>query len=895
MNTKYITLPIIFCVLYTMVLAQAENKAIYQSDAYSIYKDRVEQGIFKAMVISPMEITSDYNSPDADRYSPNVSFKFSINCLDNEMLSGRDHLVTLHPENGSCVTHVQFGKQLVQTTVLAEGKNLAPNTEWILRLDMREVINSFRDKGYYTLFNGERIDEKDFKGVYVAGLSAPLTWDFNKLHTRPELQLHDPDKDGIYETRLLLNASKHEKQTSSVWKQENNAFEFPQYASDYPISDAVYNLAIDEMIKAVEPDGTFRTGKEWAGVWTRDISYSIILSMAHVQPQIAKNSLLRKVKNGRIIQDTGTGGAYPISTDRIVWAVAAWELYKVTGEKDWLSQAYGIIKNTMDDDLRNAYDLETGLVKGESSFLDWREQTYPRWMQPVDIYNSENLGTNAMHYQANRVLAQMAQLLNDLSSANVYNQNAASIKKGINARLWMNDKGYYGQYIYGRIFKSLSPRAEALGEALTVLFDIADAQQQKSVIASTPVTDFGIPCIYPQIPDIPPYHNQGIWPFVQSFWALASAKAGNEQSVLESIAAIYRPSALFLTNKENFVSGTGDFAGTQINSSNMLWSLSGSIGLVHKVLFGIDFQVDKLVFHPFVPKALAGKRSLTGFKYRNAIYNIQMEGFGNQLKSFELDGKLVNEAAIPSTLTGTHTITIILANNKIGISQINKVANCISLDTPVAHYSNGKISWNPIKGAKYYELLKNGKGLKQTNAYSINVPASDFAEYQVLAVDENHVSSFASEPVVVVNSKWFKTYEVEALVPQSNLPYKNYRGRGFVEISQTINRSIVMPVHVDRSGTYAVSFRYSNGNGPINTENKCAIRTLQVDDKTAGTIVLPQRGANEWSNWGITNAVKVKLSKGKHQLIISFESANENMNGEINQAMLDALCLYRIQ
>jgi len=98
-------------------------------------------------------------------------------------------------------------------------------------------------------------------------------------------------------------------------------------------------MALEEMINVVEPDSTFRTGKAWAGVWTRDISYSIILSMAALQPLVAKYSLMRKVKNGRIIQDTGTGGAYPVSSDRIVWAVAAWEFYKVTGSEDWLKEA----------------------------------------------------------------------------------------------------------------------------------------------------------------------------------------------------------------------------------------------------------------------------------------------------------------------------------------------------------------------------------------------------------------------------------------------------------------------------------------------------------------------------------------------------------------------------
>lgn len=873
------------------ILAQTP---VYQSTTYRIYSDKVVQGDFTAVAISPTELNSNYRSPEADKYSPNISFKFSINLRDNEMVSGKDHHITLQPENGSCVTTVQFGKQLIQTIPVSEGVNLAPNTQWTIRLDMREVFSTFREKGYYTLYNGEKLDQADFKGVYIAGNAAPLMWDFNNLHTRSELQLKDPDGDGIYETTLIMNAKSNEKQTAAHWKQVNNTSAFPQYQSDYPISDAVYNLALDEMIKAVEPDSTFRTGKEWAGVWTRDISYSIILSMAHLQPKVAKYSLLRKVKNGRIIQDTGTGGAYPASTDRMIWAVAAWELYKVTGDKDWLRQAYAIIKNSVEDDLKNAYNQQTGLIRGESSFLDWREQTYPRWMQPVDIYESENLGTNAVHYQANIVLSQMAKLLNDQTSFEKYSQVATHIKTGINTQLWMKDKGYYGQYLYGRNFKSLSPRAEALGEALCVWFGIADAQQQKSIIENTPVTDFGIPCIYPQIPGIPPYHNNAVWPFVQSYWALASAKAGNEKSVLESIAAVYRPATLFLTNKENFVADNGDFAGTQINSSNMLWSLSGNLALVHRVLFGIEYTADSLTFHPFVPSALTGKRSLTNFKYRNAVLNIELEGFGNQIKTFELDGKYSKIAAIPGTLSGTHSVKIILANNET-VGTINKVKNYTTLETPVAVYSEGVLSWNPIAGAGLYTILKNGRVFQQTINNSLLIKASDFAEYQVIAVDEKNASSFASEPVVVVSNELGKVIEIEDFAKKANFNYKNYQGSGFVEISNTINQSVTFPVETNNPGTYSISFRYANGNGPINTENKCAIRTLTVNGNFAGTIVFPQRGSNEWSNWGYTNALHVRLSKGKHQIKLSFEPSNENMNGEINQAMLDAVYVYQMK
>ena len=48
------------------------------------------------------------------------------------------------------------------------------------------------------------------------------------------------------------------------------------------------------------------------------------------------------------------------------------------------------------------------------------------------------------------------------------------------------------------ILKILSPKSEALGEALSVLFDAADADKQAAVIAHAPVNDFGVPCIYPQ-------------------------------------------------------------------------------------------------------------------------------------------------------------------------------------------------------------------------------------------------------------------------------------------------------------------------------------------------------------------------------------------------------------
>ncbi|MET4105154.1 glycogen debranching protein [Hymenobacter sp. UYP22] len=876
----------------------AEMPLIWKNEAFALYADRVEQGPHMARAVSRTELTSNYQSPANAYQDPRISFKFSLNGQDNEMAPGQDHSLVALPKAGSTAAEtpvLTFGQQFVDKTAVPINTYLVPNTPLKIRLDMRPVLAAFKKQGYYTTYKGDKLYAQDFKGVFVAGNTAPLSWDFANLSNQPGAELKDPDGNGIYEVTLVLNQPAAAKTTAGRWQQSLNTADFPQYHSSYPLTDALYNLALEEARRAVEPDSTFRTGQEWAGVWTRDISYSIILAQATLQPRVAMNSLLRKVsKQGRIIQDTGTGGAYPCSTDRMIWAVAAWEIYLVTGDREWLAKVYPIIKSSIEDDLQNAYDAQTGLVRGESSFLDWREQTYPRWMQPVDIYQSEDLGTNAVHFQANQVLTLMAEQLGEAAVARQARQQAERIRAGINQHLWQPDKGYYGQFLYGRNFLSRSPKAEALGEALSVLYGVADEARTKQVVARTPTTAFGIPCIYPQIPGIPPYHNNAVWPFVQSFWTLAAAKAGNEQAVLESMAAVYRPAALFLTNKENFVAENGDFAGTQINSSNMLWSLSGSLGLVYKVLFGMSFEPEGLVFRPFVPQALQGRRDLTGFRYRAAVLDIELQGFGNVINTITLDGQPLPAARVPATLTGRHTVRISLKNQLPAAAPTNHVANQFAPETPVVRYAAGRLSWGTVAGATGYQVLRNGQFAARTTETSVALTPATYAEYQVLAINGQGLESFASEPLPVA-AKPAQLVQLETVAARSTRPATGFSGRGFVEVSKTVNTRLSIRVTAPETGLYALDFRYANGNGPINTNNRCAIRTLRLGERQLGTVVLPQRGVDEWSNWGFSNPVLVQLTKGTHPLTLTVEPANENMHGEVNQAMLDYLRVTRVQ
>ncbi len=883
---KYLGLAIL---LFAGIACRHQPEVLYQSDAFTVYSDKVVQGDFEARVLSPEHIVSNYRSTASEQYSRLLTFKFSINEKDNERPSGHDHwLIIGEGEHESPI--INFGQDDAPNPG-DPGTKLPANYEYTFRLDMRSVLEQFDEKGYYKTFDGSKVAKEDFKEVYLAGGSEPMTWDFSNLDENG-LALKDPDGDGIYELKLLLNPVDQTSGSSKEWKLSEDISMKPQYHSNQPIVDALFNLSLEEARKNIEPDSTLRTGAKWGGVWTRDVSYSTLLAFAYHEPEVAKISLLKKVKRGQIIQDTGSGGAWPVSSDRTTWALAAWEIFKVTGDKKWLETAYQVIKNTLENDYKTIRSERTGMYCGESSFLDWREQTYPKWMSNMDIYASQNLGTNAVHYQAHIILAEMAKQLGQPYQE--YLKQAKKIKDGINKYLWMGDKGYYGQYLYGRVFLNLSPRFEALGESLAVLFDVADSAQAASIFEKSPVTPFGTTCIYPQIPGIPPYHNNGIWPFVQSYWNLATAKANNETALVHGLAAIYRAGALFLTNYENMVAQNGDYVGTEINSDRMLWSMAGNLAMVHRVFMGISFEVDGIRFSPVIPKVYDGTKTLTNFHYRDAVLDIRVKGFGNKIETIAMDGEPLANAFFPASVTGKHKIEVIMMNNAFGPNLVNEVPNKFSVSNPQVSFTGTTLKWETIPGAISYAVYKNGVLFKIIDTNLFEVSEDGFAEFKVIAIDVDGFESFSSDPVMVYPKSDKKILEMENYAPKSNLPYTNYSGKGFVNISMTKNTVITVPVTVASAGKYLLDVKYSNGTGPWNTENNCAIRSLYVNDVYEGVLVMPQRGQDEWSDWGFSNSREVPLQKGKNEISLEFEDWNINMDGKINDAMLDYIRIIKL-
>lgn len=662
---------------------------------------------------------------------------------------------------------------------------------------------------------------------------------------------------------------------SRSWECKNDISTYGVFKGTSTLETALYNMAVDEMINAIEADQTLRTGALWKGVWTRDVSYSTILSLSYMLPHNAMTSLGVKIDRlGRIIQDTGTGGSWPCSSDRVIWAVAAWKLYLSTGDMDWLNKVYPVILKSLESDAQVLYDPQTGLYKGESSFIDWRAQSYPLWMRPVDIYNSECLGTNVVYCEVLNVVSRMATVLGDKKKALEYKRRSEDLADAINKALWMSDEGYYGNYLYGKNSLYLSKRSETLGESLSILWDVADGKKADRIMSDMPVSPWGPTIFWPQIESQFDYHNNAIWPFVTSYWGLAAIKADNSTAFLHAMASNVRLAALYATNYENFTSSTGNPYTTKKNSHNMLWSLSGFIGLYHKAFFGFEFTENGLNFSPYVPKELEGERMLTGFPYRNMKLNITVSGSGNQVKEFVLDGKRQKKAFVPANLEGERNIVIKLGGQTTKAS-INVCAYTPAPECPEVKLVDGSLVWAPIKNADVYAVLNDNLLVAKVAETSYVLPSNASGEWQVLAVDAAGNEGFTSEPV--------RVYANEYSVPVN------------VKIDEKKGMQATVEFEVVEDGLYAIDWCYSNGHYNETSSNKCSTRTLYVDGLEKGVSVFPQIARNDWEKTGWSNSVKVQLKAGKHTVQLQYLDSNTNMNIDVDNAVVRNCRITRIK
>ncbi|QBY03835.1 esterase [Thalassotalea sp. HSM 43] len=712
--------------------------------------------------------------------------------------------------------------------------------------------------------------------------------------------------------------------------------------------DGLFALAIDEMKKLSVSDindgsynfgqsikcDCFKTGQKWDYVWTRDLSYAAHLSLALLDPERVKNSLEYKLSPYRqgvqkpefakgdssglqIIQDTGSGGSWPISTDRVTWAFgaqAALQSLDEDSQSAFAKTALNALINTLENDRIVAFDAQTGLYMGEQSFLDWREQSYADWVKDDLSYmaTSISVSTNAAHYQALVLASQLAEKDGQNDLAKRYRSWAEQLKQAINDKLWLEEYGMYSSLTAGHFDKTAMPKFDWLGQSLAIITGIASGQQSQQILANYPHGPMGAPVIFPQQPDIRIYHNRAIWPFVTAYGVNAAIKGDNAAVVDAGYNTLIRGAALNLSNMENLEWLTGQAiylqredvskSGPVINSKYQLWSVAGYLSMVIHNVFGVQQEQQQLQFKPYLTAQLveqyfADSQQLTLFnlQWQQRTLNVTMElpqqranDGVYQLESIELNGKPVaNNISTQQLLDSDNEVRIRLATAKKNTASATYVeALPTLLDNKVFAPKE------PVIGLRTYvdnvslflddrqqdgiafNIIKNGvvvaKGLRESS-WQDPQPMRWQSCYsaQAVFVDSGLVSHNAKVQCVQPGI----TIDVDDSRVQSSIAYSRKDYTAFIKDFGDVDDQLLFgDIAVEQAGHYALQLSYRNENNKTNTGITAGVKWLQIEDEQgnviqSGVIQMPHISAS--SKPVYSTPVSVELGKGNYQVRIS--------------------------
>ncbi|MGH8046963.1 MAG: hypothetical protein ACREKL_06930 [Chthoniobacterales bacterium] len=716
--------------------------------------------------------------------------------------------------------------------------------------------------------------------------------------------------------------------------------------------DGLYAMAVHEALANSESEisndfyenGTsipleaFRTGKLWSYVWTRDLSYSLHLALAGFDPRRAVQSLLFKasvvkseIRGGlrnQIIQDTGSGGSYPVSTDRVVWALGVDETLKnLSGaeRRNFLKKAYPILCDTIEQDRRLIFDPADGLYRGEHSFLDWREQTYPAWTKDnvLAIAMSKSVSVNAANYFLLQRASEYSAMLNRPDERARYAEWAAELKTAINAYLFDARAGLYRTYILADAGSEIPvSRYDLLGNSLAILFDIADEDRAAAIIRNYPTGPYGPPVVWPQEKGVPVYHNHGIWPFVVAYWIKAARATNHAEAVDLGVRSLEQFAALNLSNMENFdfITGRshindGPRTGPVVNSHRQLWSVAGYLSMVQDVVFGLETSREGIRFQPFITAKLRNEtfgdtdtielRNLAYLHTRNRV-RIHLPPLGLQgvcvLDRVELNGRRIEGGFVKSeSLRPENNWEIFLEAPALAPA---------AAPLRMADVSDERAICGPAQPVWSDGLaIKDGRVmLHYRHEDSANVTFNIYRDGRICAAGIRALEWL--DPMSCDYLDTVRTYAVEAVDIRSGnvshltpaIAWRNddqhriirateMRNRGgelvenhhFEKWGKSVHELTTRAFRIERPGRYLVRVEFANGSGPVSTGITCAVKKLVLRNlatgavEASGYVVMPQSG--DWTRWDFSSPVNVSLgSAGNYAILLCEDEYSRNMS-----------------
>lgn len=614
------------------------------------------------------------------------------------------------------------------------------------------------------------------------------------LHAPARTRTIRPQRDRVHTASVLFDALFAMAQ-SDLRKDSVRAIRDPAFNHGRPISCRC-----------------FIAGKKWPFTWTRDVSYSTDLALWRFAPRRARTSLLFKLSPARgagvrpglyVMEDTGSGGSWPVSTDRVVWFLGARHLL---GDRRFAAIVYRGLKDTLAQDRRYVFDPTVGLYRGETSFLDWRQQSYPGWTarNVVFIAQSYALSTNVLHYDALRLGAVLAARYGNSARARRYREQAAALKRAINRRFWQPEQDLYMSYIGGRVRPAPYDAYDLLGLDLAIISGVADPARARLVLAHYPIWPAGNPVIWPERRDQPIYHNSAIWPFVSAYTLWAARRVEDGPLIAREVRSLMRGAALSGSNMENFTLLTqsthvpGPLGGPVVDSRRQLWSVAGYLDMVVRGVFGVrdDGSVHPELPVSLVPMLFGGRREIS---LRLDARRIELE------RPRHITGNLLVAGSVSRR---GHLTRVQLVGRQVAAPALREHAPMYLPPTPPAPVVKAAgdhwLVQSRVSGLLYLNGRRLGPITRRTRVAQVDgLQCFSVTARGAAGLESLHSRATCVGPVSTVLSSW--------------------------------------PRHWDapRSGAYLAWVDYDNPNGPISTGITAAVRRMVIRCGRSARLVRP--------------------------------------------------------
>ena len=437
---------------------------------------------------------------------------------------------------------------------------------------------------------------------------------------------------------------------TELWRSALEPGRFPVLESGFASVDAAFELALETFQRNSSGEfslpgqtgswsaGYFQGPGQGFGSWRRDTSHIALRSGNLIDARVARASLANVATAG--FDNGSDGDSLP--------AVAIWDHVLATGDES-------LALETWDD------------LVGSAAALDGRFDPTRRLVRAAqstsnDLFDEPEAGgyalsTEIYSMQTYQALARLGELpiIGDRRAAQ-WQARAQDMRSAIVNQYWNPAFGFFtsgpvGTESYERgLWETSGSEASVWGflgiEAEPRIASVLRAAREVAM------SDYGL-VLFPYRE--PEDHFSGtVWYCWQAGFARAAARHGDAAFIHQLVGQQARAVVL----NKTFYEVTEREGGASWRWPGQLWHAAGYVSLILLGVLGLSYDQDGLTFTPAVVPRFDGMR-LLGFRYRNAILDIEVRGSGTRC-SVALDGRPVQR--ISADTVGPHTVSLTMSN-----------------------------------------------------------------------------------------------------------------------------------------------------------------------------------------------------------------------------------------